>query len=1326
MKKLLYTLAFIAFALVSQLSAQTKMVVSEYFNVSGVSAGEWVELLVIEDNVSIVGFYVRDNSGDGVWQGGFVFKDVPLWRNLRKGTVLLVSTRGFTSRDVDPSDGFIDIDAQNTSYFDRRVESGVLDGDNVLNLNQITECVQLLDNFGNHHHALAQSTFPLLTAIAVLPNPKVVHEDASAATSVRFWGFGGGAYNQPSGTDSTTNVYGNVTKGFANQGATTAQQNVNQRFWRALRQPQWNSPKLNPPQLSGDGVKLTWNAAVDPNPSDKIQGYLVLRHLASESGSAQIPEDARLYPNGSMLGSSKVLANIDGSNTTEYLDNSFECGKDYIYRTYAYRYTNTGDDSDNLPLKGRGRSYNEISFAELAVKTPSVESAELKMIAGAVSPACTDEVIKISAKVPAGNYTYEWQANGTLLSQEKLDTITVVVRKGTSRYKLILKNELGCVSTSNEILIEGVDKPNPYLARIVGAKETKYTKDETVTLCLGEKLKLNGTGGSVNPQIRVNWFRNGVLWNPNISLVEITESGEYYFVATNQGSCPDTSYRITAVFNEYNYSFNVTLLSFPVDLAETFLEKDVILTNNANSPLVLTKEMVIIASASGFTIVSPATFPVTIPAKGSLTIKVRFTPPDFGVYRGRMTVLSPCGNKYVTLEGFRDAGEPTISAGNSNIYLGKFLYCSNEVIDSVITVTALGNEKISVLMPTNSNADFTINYPDLPFTIDPLESFTFNIELTNKSIGLHQTTVSIPYKGELQTGDFDTLHLNFSAEIIEPKITLKSNILDLGILVGCQATKDTTINVMNNSGVEITINEQPSDSRIVFNNLPIVLQDGESAEIELTFTSENADEDFTFDIEFEPCGSSQSLRIKAKHSGMIFTLDEPDFDFGTIMDCGNTNELSKEFNLSITNINPTAKVELIINTNSEDFEISGISTDQPLTANTKFTIKILNPEHRTYSGIIELVFEPCGNSIIIPISGEFAEFAYNISNFTDNKIDFGTIAPGTPIEKSITITNNSKEVMILTKAPILNSKFVLVSPDPSSFPMSINSNGGYLELKFAYTPDSFGAYDSLRTAFELEEPCLKSLPFDLIGRTVSQTLSLNARLELPAVRVTAEPGDLASFTLSLFSKSAVKLDESEVSKLKFNLNYNPTLLFPKQISALGSMQNNVKSISMIETSPGKSAVTIEPTDMTKFLDGEIAKLDFTALLGNSLRTNVTISNVEIESPNVVLLETTVAEFEIIGECSLESRLVQIGEMPGIIISNSNDGTKNIFVSNIVDGILDVSVYNLLGNKVGVVCNENKKAGTYNFNFNSGLLPAGVYHVVMQYEGGRAAEKMIIE
>ena len=76
------------------------VVISEYQNISSIPEGEYTELLIVVDKVDLVGYTLRDNSGSGDWQGGVRFRDIPLWKNLRMGTVIVIGHRNIPASAI--------------------------------------------------------------------------------------------------------------------------------------------------------------------------------------------------------------------------------------------------------------------------------------------------------------------------------------------------------------------------------------------------------------------------------------------------------------------------------------------------------------------------------------------------------------------------------------------------------------------------------------------------------------------------------------------------------------------------------------------------------------------------------------------------------------------------------------------------------------------------------------------------------------------------------------------------------------------------------------------------------------------------------------------------------------------------------------------------------------------------------------------------------------------------------------------------------------------------------------------------------------------------
>lgn len=69
----------------------TSVVINKFFN-KGTADEDRVELLVVRENLSLVGVWVKDfgSSGANDSGGGFQFKDVPKWKNLKAGTLIVL------------------------------------------------------------------------------------------------------------------------------------------------------------------------------------------------------------------------------------------------------------------------------------------------------------------------------------------------------------------------------------------------------------------------------------------------------------------------------------------------------------------------------------------------------------------------------------------------------------------------------------------------------------------------------------------------------------------------------------------------------------------------------------------------------------------------------------------------------------------------------------------------------------------------------------------------------------------------------------------------------------------------------------------------------------------------------------------------------------------------------------------------------------------------------------------------------------------------------------------------------------------------------------
>lgn len=345
------------------------IVISEYFNAPSSPSEEWIELLVIQDNFSLVDYQLRDNNSTQMaWQPPVTFKNVALWQHLRAGTVIVVWTRTpllFTS-DKDKADGYLEIAADDATIFSYPGGSPTINSASLV-IAKDADLIQILDASSNHIHALGHNKSNPTGSWASTPNPRLNYKVSGGLSSNMTISVSPGSSLDEYGTllpqsDSiyTTRSYG--TFGLPNVRASAP--NSNSNFWRSLREPEWVTPTLTvTPNSNYTQFSLSWNSCQDVYPADNTTGYLILR---SSDGLFSDPVDGQSYSAGSLIGSTLVLTVINGSSSLVYTDNStLDCGNSFSYKVVAFRYI---DDQKGVVNLARGRAYNQSTCATAVIQ----------------------------------------------------------------------------------------------------------------------------------------------------------------------------------------------------------------------------------------------------------------------------------------------------------------------------------------------------------------------------------------------------------------------------------------------------------------------------------------------------------------------------------------------------------------------------------------------------------------------------------------------------------------------------------------------------------------------------------------------------------------------------------------------------------------------------------------------------------------------------------------------------------------------------------------------------------------------------------------------
>lgn len=180
------------------------VVVNEYYN-STAQSGEWVELLVLQDNLDMRGMKLQDYSTAGALQSGaaITFTTSSLWSSVAKGTFIVILASGNTqTEDTNPADKLIIVSGTNSTYFS---------GGSGFNVGASADALEIVNSIGTHIHSLSHGSKP--GSIATLASPTANSTTTISTGSIRFSNVNAIANFS---SDASTTAGATATQGAAN------------------------------------------------------------------------------------------------------------------------------------------------------------------------------------------------------------------------------------------------------------------------------------------------------------------------------------------------------------------------------------------------------------------------------------------------------------------------------------------------------------------------------------------------------------------------------------------------------------------------------------------------------------------------------------------------------------------------------------------------------------------------------------------------------------------------------------------------------------------------------------------------------------------------------------------------------------------------------------------------------------------------------------------------------------------------------------------------------------------------------------------------------
>ena len=1256
-----------------QLNSQ--VLINEYFNTSN-NQKEWIELIVTQENANLTNFILYDSeifdSSPFRYNGGVIFRDIDFWKNIPKGTFIVIYLKDVDNSelDFDKVKGRIVVEATDASLFDPKCENCnlgswvfdafVIDNDaelfsishNSNNIHVLGHTTKDKGHFINNMGILTKSTLNDNEAISVIPGDSQLNYFAGYDELNNY---------------ATNNT--NQTKGGANRLSSGTP--MNYKFTDEFRIPKWLNPGILSITEINNQFNLKWNKASNLPQPDNYYSFLVMITPGTLAVS-DLPLNGTNYKVGDAIGKSKVLEILEGNqNGNLNISTSLNCGTDYTISVILGRFRDLS--KNNFFFLSNGITYNTTTYLTNSIRRENVENFNL-LTEGNETSFCVKADTTITLKTDIkdkSKYKFTWFKNGTMFivgTQYGQNSELLINQSGN--YFVQVTNSDGCVKNSNLINIQINKSPK---IQIFNADKL-ITKDTLIEVCKGELIELK----SKTDYGVVSWYKKN---NNTYTLVEsnwdfiVNISGDYVSIAA-EGNCKDTSKIVSVNIMDYSFSRDKDLIAF-YKLLNINRTIDVEITNNSDQELIFNESDFVITPP--FKIINTV-FPIILASKSKIKIFVLLDTDNFTDEDYSLIIKNKCNTSKTTIiKAFKINDQVIIEP--REIKFPKKLKCQNIDNDTIINI--FNNTEKDIEFNASVKLPFIIKTP-LPAIRAKQDTLKLEVAFNPNVNGVYYDTLLITFDND---GIEEYYKIPLEGEIYEPTLIVKPDSIDLGIISYCVNKKDTTILLINNFSSDIRVETQFSNG-ILFKDLPIIVPFKDSIEVDITILTSNIGLlNINSSFESLPCVLDNKLNIKGIKSEINYSFDSEFMEFDTIFDCDNVDYLVQLNKLRITSDQALyAGIDSV-------FVPFGFTTNlkqgQELFNLNNFSVTFTPNGLNTYDDYMFIRYSPCGDIDSIRLKGEFRQVDYELPD----TIFYNTALVATSQTQTLKIKNKSTSKISFTLSDIANSNFTI---DNKQSNYSINNFEEEVGIDIIYQ-SLIESIDTTNITVYIDYPCSTEKQIVLIGNTVSEIIidvDINFSIEK---NIYHDANKELFLDINVFSNQ-YDLDTLDIKNADIEIEVNSFVL--NLLSVSDSKQNPI----IVDYQIDKNLIKLS---YDKLKESTIT-LKFQPLIGKGIITPIKIGKFafDFEENSTISFDST--EVELYGICELEERVFGLGENSTLKIKQDKFSEANISIITNNKEITTLEIFDSKGSVINKLCASVLPLGEHNYQIKD--LQSGIYFV----------------
>ncbi|MAT38523.1 MAG: hypothetical protein CL946_02840 [Ectothiorhodospiraceae bacterium] len=703
---------------------------------------------------------------------------------------------------------------------------------------------------------------------------------------------------------------------------------------------------------------------------------------------------------------------------------------------------------------------------------------------------------------------------------------------------------------------------------------------------------------------------------------------------------------------------------------------------------------------------SPAAFPLGVPAVGSETIPVVFSPTSDDVFTAACSIAfdTPCRDTIIVSVTGSVNAELLVFEPGAHAF-DTLVHCEEQVL--VATLRNLSPDDIelqsSVIQGPGAAAYIIVDpvTPGEPLLGQGARQIRVRFSPPKGSSGALTAQLVIATNSPAQP--------NVALDLTGHALSLggpASVSLDFGpIPAGFVAQR--TIQLTNANQLPITYDppELPQGMR-TSPPFPITIQPGETRSVDVIYVPVipgQVDEGVPF-ISSGRCTDTTMFNFTALVEGSGVSLAAL-----TMIDVASC-ERRQAFTLFVNGLPDNATITDVRIEGPDAALFQVIDPAAPpvvVVTQSDYTIELLfTPEAsvRTYTAacVTEFTYEGMTYTVSSPIAGN----SYVPELTLISSADLGeAVAVYETKTVAITLRNNTPKPIELGDADFSGAEFTVMSAAPA-FGTPIPP-GGEVTLQVAFTPAQLGdTGDDLMLHFDAPCPSQQFIP--LTGRGLEQE-------PLPiGMRIGAFSGELDEI-VTVPIELLTNLAGENVTTWMGEVTFNPTMLYPQAVRTEGTLSETMNLTVDYDHSLGILSLTAEGGTFAA-QSGTVAEVEFLVMLGNSGATELGIGT-GFEFSRLKREEITfeAGRFTLLNFCEDGgSRYLGTPRTTTLYPNAPNPFRTSTSISYFIpdDRHVLLRVSNVLGDEVAVLTDANMPSGMHRVAFDGSGLPSGHYIVTL--------------